>query len=185
MLSDYTVSRWGRRKPYIAIGATLDVLFLIGVGLSNSYLALVTFLVAVQFSSNFAQGPFRGYVPDLVPQRQVALASALVGIMQTAGFVLGTIVITYGVTTDGYLLPLVFTGIVGWRRASGRSCGSARAALPAIARGGPGRRSPDRRGARTSSPRRASSTSSSRGCCSSPGSTCSSASTSCSWSARS
>jgi MFS family permease len=111
-LSDYTISRWGRRKPYIAIGATLDVLFLIGVGLSNTYLALVAFLVAVQFSSNFAQGPFQGYVPDLVPQRQVAFASALVGIMQTAGFVLGTIVITYGVTTDNYLLPLVFLGVI-------------------------------------------------------------------------
>ena len=36
MLSDYTVSRWGRRKPYIAVGATLDVLFLIGIGLSNT-----------------------------------------------------------------------------------------------------------------------------------------------------
>ena len=110
-LSDYTISRWGRRKPYIAIGATLDVLFLIGIGLSNTYLALVAFLIAVQFSSNFAQGPFQGYVPDLVPQRQVAFASALVGIMQTAGFVLGTIIITYGVTTDDYLLPLVFLGV--------------------------------------------------------------------------
>jgi MFS family permease len=111
-LSDYTISRWGRRKPYIAIGATLDVLFLVGVGLSNTYLTLVAFLVAVQFSSNFAQGPFQGYIPDLVPQRQVAFASALVGIMQTAGFVLGTIVITYGVTTDDYLLPLVFLGVI-------------------------------------------------------------------------
>lgn len=111
-LSDYTISRWGRRKPYIAIGATLDVVFLIGIGLSNTYLALVAFLIAVQFSSNFAQGPFQGYVPDLVPQRQVAFASALVGIMQTAGFVLGTIVITYGVTTDDYLLPLIFLGII-------------------------------------------------------------------------
>src|SRR5882672_4799996 len=27
-ISDYTMSRWGRRKPYIAIGATLDVVFL-------------------------------------------------------------------------------------------------------------------------------------------------------------
>jgi len=88
------------------------VLFLIGIGLSNSYLALVTFLVAVQFSSNFAQGPFQGYVPDLVPQKQVAFASALVGIMQTAGFVLGTIVITYGVTSGEYLLPLVFLGLI-------------------------------------------------------------------------
>jgi MFS family permease len=112
MLSDYTVSRWGRRKPYIAIGATLDVLFLVGIGLSNTYLTLVTFLVLVQFSSNFAQGPFQGYVPDLVPQRQVAFASALVGIMQTAGFVLGTIVITYGVTTSDYLIPLVFLGLI-------------------------------------------------------------------------
>jgi MFS family permease len=112
MLSDYTISRWGRRKPYIAIGATLDVLFLIGIGLSNTYLALVAFLVAVQFSSNFAQGPFQGYIPDLVPHKQVAFASALVGIMQTAGFVLGTIVITYGVTTDDYLIPLVFLGLI-------------------------------------------------------------------------
>jgi MFS family permease len=112
MLSDHTISRWGRRKPYIAIGATLDVLFLIGIGMSNSYLALVTFLIAVQFSSNFAQGPFQGYIPDLVPQKQVALASALVGIMQTGGFVLGTIVITYGVTSGEYLLPLVFLGLI-------------------------------------------------------------------------
>jgi MFS family permease len=111
-ISDYTISRWGRRKPFIAIGATLDVLFLIGIGLSNTYLTLVVFLIAVQFSSNFAQGPFQGYIPDLVPQRQVAFASALVGIMQTAGFVLGTIVITYGVAKDDFLVPLVFLGLI-------------------------------------------------------------------------
>jgi MFS family permease len=110
VLSDHTVSRWGRRKPYIAIGASLDLLFLFGIGSANTFIALLVFLVAIQFSSNFAQGPFQGLVPDLVPQRQVALASALVGIMQTAGFVLGSIVITYGVTTNDYLLPLLFLG---------------------------------------------------------------------------
>jgi len=110
VLSDHTISKWGRRKPYIAIGASLDILFLIGIGTANSYLALIAFLVAIQFSSNFAQGPFQGLIPDLVPQRQVAFASALVGIMQTGGFVLGTVVITYGVTTNDYLLPLLFLG---------------------------------------------------------------------------
>ncbi len=110
VLSDHTISRWGRRKPYIAIGATLDLLFLFGIGTANGYIALVAFLVAIQFSSNFAQGPFQGLVPDLVPQRQVAFASALVGIMQTGGFVLGTVVITYGVTSNDYLLPLLFLG---------------------------------------------------------------------------
>ena len=111
-ISDYTISRWGRRKPFIAIGATLDVLFLICIGLSNSYAALVVFLTAVQFSSNFAQGPFQGYIPDLVPQKQVALASALVGVMQTFGFVLGTLVITFGVTSGNYLFPLLFLGLI-------------------------------------------------------------------------
>ena len=112
MLSDYTISRWGRRKPYIAIGATLDVVFLVGIGLSNNYVTLVVFLILVQFSSNFAQGPFQGYIPDLVPPKQVGFASALVGIMQTFGFVLGTLVITFGVSSGSYLLPLLFLGII-------------------------------------------------------------------------
>jgi MFS family permease len=112
MISDYTISRWGRRKPYIAIGATLDVLFLYGIGSANVYVTLVVFLILVQFSSNFAQGPFQGYIPDLVPQSQVATASALVGVMQTFGFVFGTLVITFGVTSGQYLIPLVFLGVV-------------------------------------------------------------------------
>lgn len=118
-LSDHTISRWGRRKPYIAIGASLDLLFLFGIGTANTYVALITFLVAVQFSSNFAQGPFQGLIPDLVPQPQVALASALVGIMQTVGFVVGTIVITYGVISNDYLLPLVFLGGIQFATAIG------------------------------------------------------------------
>lgn len=112
MISDYTITRWGRRKPYIAIGASLDVLFLIGAGLSNTYVMLVVFLIAIQFSSNFAQGPFQGYIPDLVPQPQVGLASALVGLMQTLGYVLGTLVITIAVVNGAYLVPLVVLGVI-------------------------------------------------------------------------
>jgi MFS family permease len=111
-ISDYTISRWGRRKPYIAIGATLDVLFLIGIGMANAYVTLVVFLILIQFSSNFAQGPFQGYIPDLVPPGQVGLASALVGIMQTLGYVVGTLVITFGVVSGNYLPPLLFLGLI-------------------------------------------------------------------------
>src|SRR5687767_13019759 len=39
MLSDHTTSRWGRRKPYIAIGATLDVLILLALATSNQFVA--------------------------------------------------------------------------------------------------------------------------------------------------
>jgi MFS family permease len=91
-ISDYTISRWGRRKPYIVIGSTLDILFLAGLATSNAFLAITAFYMLLQFSSNFAQGPFQGYVPDLVPAQQVGLASALVGIMSVVGPVTGVII---------------------------------------------------------------------------------------------
>ena len=88
-ISDYTITRWGRRKPYIFIGATLDVVFLVGVATSNSLPAVAAFVAMLQFSSNFAQGPFQGYVPDLVPAEQVGLASGLLGLMAALGNVVG------------------------------------------------------------------------------------------------
>lgn len=88
-ISDYTISRWGRRKPYIFIGSVLDIVFLVGIASSNTVVSIAAFVVLLQVSSNFAQGPFQGYVPDLVPARQVGLASALVGLMQVLGNVVG------------------------------------------------------------------------------------------------
>ena len=111
-ISDYTISHWGRRKPYIAIGASLDIVFLVGIATSNTYLSLVAFLVLLQFSSNFAQGPFQGYVPDLVPPSQVGMASALVGVMQTLGFISGGLIITFGYVLGDFSLPTIALGIV-------------------------------------------------------------------------
>jgi MFS family permease len=97
-ISDYTVSRWGRRKPYIVIGGLLDLLFLWALASANTYLAILLALVLLQFSSNLAQGPFQGYVPDLVPARQVGRASALMGLMIILGGVAGV-----GIVGLGYL----------------------------------------------------------------------------------
>ena len=88
-ISDYVVSRWGRRKPFIVFGAGLDALFLIGIATANSLLAIVAFVTLLSFSTNVARGSFQGYVPDLVPDRQVGLASSMVGLMQVLGNVLG------------------------------------------------------------------------------------------------
>ena len=88
-ISDYTITRWGRRKPYIFIGSTLDLLFLWGVASSNAIPAIAAFVALLQFSSNFSQGPFQGYVPDLVPARQVGVASGLIGLFQALGNIFG------------------------------------------------------------------------------------------------
>ena len=88
-LSDYTRSRLGRRRPWILVGTSLDVLFLVLMANSQTFLALAVLIVLLQFSSNLAQGPFQGYVPDLVPEEQVGLASGLVGTMQVSGQLVG------------------------------------------------------------------------------------------------
>lgn len=116
-ISDYTISRWGRRKPYIFIGAVLDVVFLIGLATSQVYLSVLAFLVLLQFSSNFAQGPFQGYIPDLVPARQVGLASALVGVMSVLGVIAGQTLASTGISSDplkpnDFTIPTIAVGLI-------------------------------------------------------------------------
>jgi MFS family permease len=118
-ISDYTITRWGRRKPYIVIGSVLDVVFLVGLATSQTYLSVLAFLFLLQFSSNFAQGPFQGYVPDLVPQAQVGLASALIGALQTVGFVAGNLIIALAYVIGDFTIPLVALGLVELATAMG------------------------------------------------------------------
>jgi len=111
-LSDYTISRFGRRKPYILIGTTLDFIFLVGLATSNTVVAVAAFVTLLQFSSNFAQGPFQGYVPDLVAAPQVGLASGMVGLFTVLGVVTGTALATLGLVTGDFLFPTIALGVV-------------------------------------------------------------------------
>ena len=91
-ISDHTRSRMGRRKPYILIGTGLDLLFLTFAAWAfwnQNYWAFVVAVALLQFSSNFAQGPYQGYIPDLVPGKQVGIASGLLGAANIAGNLLG------------------------------------------------------------------------------------------------
>ena len=111
-ISDYTITRWGRRKPYILIGTVLDLLFLWGLATSSTLFAMAVFILLLQFSSNFAQGPFQGYVPDLVPGPQVGLASALVGLMQVLGNVAGFLIGVIAVARGEYFWGLLALGLL-------------------------------------------------------------------------
>jgi MFS family permease len=111
-ISDYTISRWGRRKPYIFIGSILDLVFLVGIAYSNTLIAIAAFIALLQFSSNFAQGPFQGYVPDLVPAPQVGTASALVGLMQVLGVVSGYMIGALAAAAHQYEIGLIALGVL-------------------------------------------------------------------------
>jgi MFS family permease len=88
-ISDYTTTRWGRRKPYIVVGAICDAVFLVGIATASTFVALAAFVTLLAVSTNVARGPFQGYVPDLLADHQVGLGSALVGLMQVVGNIVG------------------------------------------------------------------------------------------------
>jgi MFS family permease len=111
-ISDYTVSRWGRRKPYIVFGSLLDLVFLAGIMTANNVVILGVFAALLAISTNIARGPFQGYVPDLIAEHQVGMASALVGLMQILGNVTGFLLVTIAVTFDRMELAIVAVAIV-------------------------------------------------------------------------
>ena len=111
-ISDYAVTRWGRRKPFIVFGSLLDVVFLFGLASSNSVLMLAVFVALLSFSTNIARGPFQGYVPDLIAAPQVGMASALVGLMQILGNVTGYLLVTIGITLGQAPLSVMAVAVV-------------------------------------------------------------------------
>jgi MFS family permease len=109
-ISDYTTTRYGRRKPFVLVGAVLTLVALGGVALAGTYLVLVVFFALLQFTSNLARGPFAGLVPDLVPERQVGLASGLMGLMLTFGLAAGFLVLWTGLATQDFTAQMLLIG---------------------------------------------------------------------------
>ena len=111
-MSDYTVSRWGRRKPFIVFGSLVDLVFLAGIATANNVVILGAFTALLAVSTNIARGPFQGYVPDLIAEKQVGIASALVGLMQILGNVTGFLLITLAVGFGRMELGIAAVAIV-------------------------------------------------------------------------
>jgi len=84
-ISDHWGFSWGRRRPYILAGTALVIILLPGVGLVNSFIALLIIYCLLQVSSNTAQGPFQALIPDLVPGKKRGVASGVKGLLELAG----------------------------------------------------------------------------------------------------
>ena len=103
-LSDRTVSPWGRRRPWIAVGTAVNVVGLLMLGLAPTAAALVLAYLVVQIGFNLAGGAFNGVIPDVVPVDQRGRASGLLGMMQQLGIVVGL------------LLTILILGALGQNR---------------------------------------------------------------------
>ena len=90
-ISDRTVTRWGRRRPFILAGTVGDLLFLAGIALAGNYWWLVVFYFMLQLASNTAQAPYQGLLPDVVPDNQRSSASGYYGVANLAGIAAGVV----------------------------------------------------------------------------------------------
>jgi len=82
MLSDRSMSKWGKRRPYILIGSLLNAAILIAMGASPTYWFLFTTVVLSQVASNVAHGAQQGLIPDLVPEDRRGRFSGIKAVLE-------------------------------------------------------------------------------------------------------
>lgn len=84
-LSDRSLSRFGRRRPFIVTGALLNSLALLALGYAPTFALFIVAYWFVQFANNFGGSAYSGFIPDLVPPDQRGSASGLMGLMTMLG----------------------------------------------------------------------------------------------------
>lgn len=105
--SDKTWCRWGRRIPYLFIGATVAVLVMcmlpnagsFGMAVSTAMIFGLISLMFLDTSINMAMQPFKMLVGDMVNEKQKGLAYSIQSFLCNAGSLVG------------YLFPIIFTAI--------------------------------------------------------------------------
>ena len=107
LLSDITWTRFGRRIPYLFVGALVAVLVMVllpnagsfGLTVGSALLFGVLSLMLLDTSINMAMQPFKMLVGDLVNEKQKGLAYSIQSFLCNAGSLVG------------YLFPFIFTFI--------------------------------------------------------------------------
>ena len=96
-LSDRTWNRFGRRLPYLIVGALVAVLVMcllpnagsFGLGISSAIIVGLIALMLLDTSINMAMQPFKMLVGDMVNEKQKGLAYSIQGFLCNAGSVVG------------------------------------------------------------------------------------------------
>jgi MFS family permease len=110
LLSDRSTSRYGRRRPFIFVGVLLDLVFLALIAAAQNYWAMLVAVLLIQISSNISHGALQGLIPDLVPEDQRGIASAVKSIFELLPLVLLGFTIAQLVTTGQFTWAVFATG---------------------------------------------------------------------------
>ncbi|MEV5069694.1 MFS transporter [Microbacterium sp. LMI12-1-1.1] len=113
-ISDRTRTRFGRRAPWIVLGALAGALALVGLAFASSLVGIIVAWTLVQVCYNVAQGPLSAVMPDRVPLKRRGTFAALSGIGLMVGALGGSIVgsFFYSSIAVGYIIFAVFALVI-------------------------------------------------------------------------
>jgi MFS family permease len=109
-LSDRTVSRFGRRRPWIFMGGVLTAVGLVLMWQANSILLLFIGYCIVELFSNFDLAALNATIPDQVPENQRGTVSGVFGLATSVGGILGAVIgglIFKQTPTNAYVVMLL------------------------------------------------------------------------------
>ena len=90
LLSDRSLARWGRRRPFILGGTLASLVFIAAIGLCGTvglkgmegYWLLFAAYLLLQISYNAGQGAAQGLIPDNVPDNHLGRMSAVKAVLE-------------------------------------------------------------------------------------------------------
>ncbi len=101
-LSDRLTTRFGRRRPIIALGLLGNLVGLLIMGTASTYAALLIGYLVIQLFNGAATAAYAGLIPDVVPESEVGGASGLLGAGYNLGGILG-VVVTFLFSLTGHV----------------------------------------------------------------------------------
>ncbi len=88
LLSDRNTSKFGRRRPFVFVGAIFEIIILLSIGLTAQmegmpgYWVLFGLYVFSMVGSNISHAATQGFIPDLVPDEKKGLASGIKAMLE-------------------------------------------------------------------------------------------------------
>ncbi|MCH6468775.1 MFS transporter [Sinomonas terrae] len=107
--SDRTSGRFGRRRPWVLVGAVLGTIALVGLAGAPNVAAATALWCLVQAGCNGAYAAITAAIPDRAPIEQRGIVGGLAAMGQTAGILLGAVIaaVVAGSFALGYIICAV------------------------------------------------------------------------------
>lgn len=86
--SDRTVSRFGRRMPYLLIGMPLAALFVILIPFHTNLFTLVLFMMLMNLAMSLYRSPTIALMPDITPEAHRTKANGIINFMGGVGAII-------------------------------------------------------------------------------------------------